>query len=299
MRPLFKSDAAREKVAGWYDRFLSHVSAPTESRLVKTSLGETHVRVGGPADAPPLVMLHGAMASSAHALRELQGLLAHFRVYAVDVLGQSVKSADVRPNVRNGDYGRWLAEVMDGLALPRANVLGISWGGFVCVRLAALAPQRIERLALLVPAGIVSGSAFEGFVEMGVPMTMYMLAPNEARLRKFVSRLLTTQDEEWMRFLGDSFLSYDVAGMKVPPLATVEELKAFTAPTLVIGGDKDLSFPGEKLLARAKELFSGLRATELVKDCQHCPPTTDEFRGWLAQRLVTFLKDEAARTAAA
>jgi pimeloyl-ACP methyl ester carboxylesterase len=290
---MFKSEAARATVAGWYDRFLARVSVPTESRVVKTRFGDAHVRVGGPEDGKPLVLLHGAMASSAHALRELEGLLHHFRVYAVDVVGQSVKSADVRPSVKNDDYARWLAEVMDGLSLPRALVVGVSWGGFVCVRLAAFAPQRIERLALLVPAGIVSGPAFAGFMKMGWPMTKYMMAPNEARLRAFVAALLTSQDEEWVRFLGDSFLSYDVAGMKIPTLARDEELARFDAPTLVIGADKDLSFPGQKLIDRAKVLFKGLEATELVKDCNHCPPTTDEFRAWLSGRITSFMKAEA------
>ena len=289
MRSMFRSEAARAKMAGWYDRFLAHVTVPTEGRVVTTRFGDAHVRVGGPEDGKPLVLLHGAMASSAHALRELEGLMHHFRVYAVDVVGQSVKSADVRPSVKNDDYGLWLSDVMDGLALPRALVLGVSWGGFVCVRLAVVAPERIERLALLVPAGLVSGPAFAGFVKTGWPMTLYMLAPSEQRLQTLVSGLLTTQDEEWVRFLGDSFLAYDVAGMKIPGLARVDELAKFSAPTLVIGADKDLSFPGQKLIDRAKVVFVGLEATELVTDCNHCPPTTDAFRSWVAERITSFM----------
>lgn len=298
MRSMFKSEDARAKVAGWYDRFLSHVTVPTESRIVKTRFGDAHIRVGGPADAKPLVLLHGAMASSAHALRELEALMKEFRVYAVDVVGQSVKSADERPAVKTNDYGHWLVEVMDGLSLPKAYVVGISWGGFVTLRLAVVAPERIEKLALLVPAGIVTGPAFAGFLKMGWPMTKYMMAPNEARLRDFVSGLLTTMDEEWVRYLGDSFLSYDVPGMKVPPLAKKEELAHFTAPTMIIGGDNDLSFPGAQLIARGKEIFPGLQATEIVKDCNHCPPTTDEFRAWLSGRIASFMRGEDAKAAA-
>lgn len=294
MRPMFKTDAARATMSGWYDRFLARVSVPTESRVVPTRFGEAHVRVGGPEHAPPLVLLHGAMASSAHALAELEGLLHHFRVYAVDVVGQSVKSADQRPPVKDDSYGRWLLEVMDGLGLPKAHVVGVSWGGFVSLRLAALAPERIDRFALLVPAGLVTGPAMAGFLKLGLPMTKYLLAPNEARLEKFVAALLTTKDDDWKRFLGDSFLSYDVAGMKVPALAKAGEFAKLTAPTLVIGADNDLSFPGEALIARAKTLFPNVVDTELLKDCNHCPPTTPEFRAWLSARIVTFLNGQAA-----
>jgi hypothetical protein len=27
----------------------------------------------------------------------------------------------------------------------------------------------------------------------------------------------------------------------------------------------------------------------LIKDCNHCPPTTDAFRQWLSGRLTRFL----------
>ena len=92
---MFKSPAARETIERWHGRFRDQIGSPVESRTVPTSFGATHVLVGGPENAPPLVILHGALASSAHLLVELRDLLKHFRVYAVDVIGQSVKSADV------------------------------------------------------------------------------------------------------------------------------------------------------------------------------------------------------------
>jgi pimeloyl-ACP methyl ester carboxylesterase len=290
VKSLFKNDAKKAVLLDWFDRFRARIPGHTESRVVQTSFGDTHLLIGGPPDAPPLVMLHGAMASSAHALVELAPLLERHRVYAIDVIGQSVKSADARPSVKNDEYGRWLVEVMDALSLARADVVGVSWGGFVSIRLAAHAPERITKLALLVPAGVVGGNSWAGFVKMGWPMTMYLLSPNEARLRKFVANLLTTtQDEEWVRFLGDSFLAYDVAGMSVPRLARPDELERFTAPTLVLAADQDVSFPGAALLARVPGLFKAPVKTELIKDCRHCPPTTPEFRAWLGTRLDAFL----------
>jgi 2-hydroxy-6-oxonona-2,4-dienedioate hydrolase len=49
--------------------------------------------------------------------------------------------------VANNDYGVWLAEVFDGLALASTAVIGVSWGGFAAIRLAAHAPDRITKLA--------------------------------------------------------------------------------------------------------------------------------------------------------
>ena len=290
-KSMFKNEQAKVKLTEWFDRFRARLPLPTESRVVQTAFGSTHVLVGGPVNAPPLVLLHGAMASSAHALVELSGLMENFRVYAVDVMGQSVKSADARPSVLNDEYGRWLVEVMDGLSLPKAHVVGISWGGFVSIRLAAFAPSRITRLVLLVPAGLVGGSAWEGFTRMGLPMALYLMWPTPERLKKFVANLLTTLDDDWAPYLGDAFLSFNM-NMTIPMVAKPEEFKGFTVPTLVMAADDDVSFPGAKLLERAGRIFPSLAGTELIADCRHCPPTTPVFRSWLLGQITTFLRPE-------
>jgi pimeloyl-ACP methyl ester carboxylesterase len=298
MKSMFRSPEAAASIAAWFDRFRAKLTVPTESRTVATRFGDTHVLVGGPVDAPPVVILHGALASSAHLLVELAPLLERFRVYAVDVIGQSVKSADARIAVDNDDYGRWLEEVMDGLALPRARVLGVSWGGFVATRLAVVAPQRIEQLVLLVPAGMVSGSAWKGLTKIGIPLMLYRMFPSEKRLQAFVKNLVTTEGDDWTPYLGDAFRSYRM-DMRIPALAKVDELARLTAPVLVLAADQDISFPGSVLIDRARELFPTLASAELLEGCRHSPPTTDAFRRELSGKLAAFFDAPAAVQAAA
>ena len=288
MKSAFRGEQARDTLLRWYEHFRNRLKVPTESRTVRTRFGDTHVLVCGPETGPDVVVLHGALASSAHVLHELAPLLERFRVHAVDIVGQSVKSADARPSVKNNEYGAWLADVLDGLSLQRTHVVGVSWGGFVALRLAASAPERIERLALLVPAGVVSGSPWEGLTKVGLPMMLYRLSPSERRLKAFTRNLLTTTDDDWMPFLGDAVRACNM-DMRVPALAKPEEFTRLKAPTLVLGADLDVSFPGQKLLARAPELFPTLADQELLKDCLHCPPTTDAFRRWLSERISGFL----------
>jgi 2-hydroxy-6-oxonona-2,4-dienedioate hydrolase len=297
MKPVFKDDVSVTRMQEWFERFRGNIGVPTESRTVSTKFGDTHVLVGGPPSAPPLVAVHGAMASSAHMLREIAPMLARYRVYAIDVIGQSVKTPHARPSVSNSDYGAWLAEVLDGLQLPRASLLAVSWGGFAAIRLAALAPERIERLALLVPAGIVNGHAWQGLTKLAFPMMMNRMFPSEKRFFAFAKNLLTTTDDEWLPYLRDAFSSYNM-DMRVPKLATPAELATFEAPVFVIAGDLDLSFPGDKLMSRAKELFPNVVGTELVANCKHCPPTTDEFRDWLSTKLDAFFAPSMASAAA-
>jgi 2-hydroxy-6-oxonona-2,4-dienedioate hydrolase len=293
MTAIFKSEQARTRMVEWYERFRARLPVATDSRHVATRFGDTHVLVGGPADAPALVAVHGAMASSAHMLVELQPLLDRYRVYAVDVLGQSPNTPHPRPPVKTNAYGEWLADVLDGLGLATASLVAVSWGGFAAIRLAAHAPDRIDKLALLVPAGVVNGRAWQGITKMMIPLALYRMSRSEARWQAFARNLLTTHDDDWMPYLRDAFDSFHM-DMRVPRLATVDELAGLRAPVFIVAGDQDISFPGAKLVDRARQLFPTLAGHELVEDCRHCPPTTDAFRKWLADTLDGFLRAPAS-----
>lgn len=297
MSTLFKNAEARERMLGWYERIRTDIPVPTTTQRVATSFGETHVLSAGPEDAPPLVILHGAMATSALLLRELVHLTDRFRVHAVDVLGQSVMSADTRLPVKGDAHARWLGEVLDGLALPSTLLLGVSWGGFVAQRFAAYAPDRVARLALLVPAGLVNGSALEGVTKLAWPMARFRWSPTENNRDRFLGNLLTTTDDDWRDYLNDAFQSYRM-NMEVPPLARPSDFAALAAPVFVMAAEHDHSFPGERLLARAAELFPTLAHAELLAGAKHSPPTTPAFRRELGAKLLTFLEPASQSSAA-
>jgi pimeloyl-ACP methyl ester carboxylesterase len=269
----------------WCDRFRERLPVAARERDVETSFGRTHVLDAGPEGAPPFVVLHGALASSAHLLPELSALTKDRRIVAVDVLGQSALSDDRRIDVRDGSYGRWLVEVVDALGLDHFDLLGVSWGGFVAKEAAKAAPERVRHLVLMVPAGFVASSAWAGFRDVGWPLLAYRAFPSEARLERLVGALLTDPDEHWTRYLGDAVRSYRL-DMRIPPLE--RDLSSIRCPTLVYGAEHDASFPGGALLARARELLPHAE-TELLLGSKHSPPMTPAFRARTAERLDRFL----------
>lgn len=285
---MFVDETKKQAIRGWYDRFRSRLVVPTEEREMATSFGRTHLLVAGPEGAPPLIVVHGALASSAHVLPELGPLVETRRCFVIDVIGQSVMSEDRRIDLAGDDYGRWIAEIADGLGLDRFDLLGASWGGFVAMRGARVLGDRVRHLVLVVPAGVVMGSAWEGFRAMGWPMMLYRAFPSEARLERLVQPLFTTPDPEWTTYFGEAVRSYRF-DFRPPPLARPEDVAPITAPVLIFAAEHDLSFPGAPLIARARELFPRVE-TELIEGARHSPPTTAEFRGWLGRRTERFLE---------
>jgi len=285
---IFRNAHSRGVIDQAYGRMLEE-TPQARSHRVSTRFGETHMLIAGPERAPPLVVIHGAMANSAMAIRDGHPLFERFRVHVLDVLGHSVKSADVRLRLDSAEYAEWLQDVLDALELPRAHLYGVSLGGFIARKLAELAPHRIDRLVLLVPAGIVSGPLVQGITRTGIPLALYRTTGSQAALRRFVDSLLTTPDETLLEYLGQALKHYKL-DMAIPPLGKPEALQAFRRPTLVIGASDDITAPGRALLERAAQLFP--HATlELLPDCKHIPPTDQASRERLCARVSRFLLD--------
>ncbi|MGC4045687.1 MAG: alpha/beta hydrolase [Armatimonas sp.] len=285
---IFKSPEAHKAMTAWHEKFRARLGVPTESRTISTQLGETHLLICGPESATPLVLLHGAMASSAHALGEILPLTDQFRIYAIDVIGQSPLSEDTRPNPNTDDYGHWLKECLDVLGLDKVCLLGVSWGGGVALRFASLYPERLVALSLIVPAGLVAGSAKDGFLKMGFPLMRYQLFPTTANRDALLKNLFTEPDPTWGEYLGEAFRSYKF-DFNAPRLLRDDELSKLTAPVQVIAAENDISFPGEALLARARILFPNLRSAVLLSGAKHTPSFSSEARCALAKTISGFL----------
>jgi 2-hydroxy-6-oxonona-2,4-dienedioate hydrolase len=284
---IFRSPQDKTKMIAWHHRYRQRIGRPLETQLIETSFGETHVLMCGPAEAPPIVIIHGALASSAHAMAELAELADNFRLIGLDVIGQSPMSAETRPEVKGNTYGKWAVECLDALGLESTFLIGVSWGGFIASRVAALAPERIRKLSLLVPAGIVNGHGLTPITKLAIPMMLYRAFPSPARLDRFLAGQLTTQDSDWGPYLGDAMLGFKL-DFRPPRLLLDTELAGLSAPVQVFAAEHDVSFPGKALLARAKKVFPNLVHAELLAGSQHCPPTDAESRKRLTATMAAF-----------
>jgi pimeloyl-ACP methyl ester carboxylesterase len=116
--------------------------------------GDTFVVTCGAENAPPLLLLHGAGSNSAMWIADAAVLSKQFKLYAVDVIGEPGFSAESRPALNSDAYAQWRDDVLRALSIDRVSMLGISLGGWLALDFATRQPARIDRLALIVPAGI-------------------------------------------------------------------------------------------------------------------------------------------------
>lgn len=280
---IFRSSQGEALIRQWYQRFLERLPYPLETRELQTHIGQTRVLVTGPENGSPLLLIHGALAGAPHALGELGELPTRYRVYAVDVPGQSVGSVQRRLNVRRDEHARWLAEVLDLLGLEQIAMLAVSWGGFVALNFATHYPERVTALMLLTPAGVIQGSAWQGTTEMMLPMLRYRLFPSLKNRDRLLKGLFTAHDDFWSGYIGDAML-HITTDFTPPPLLKDGQLNKLKAPVYIYAADRDVSFPGKKLLARAREVFPNLVGTKLLTDCRHCPPFDQEhIRRWSSE----------------
>ncbi|MGN8225135.1 alpha/beta fold hydrolase [Gracilimonas sp. BCB1] len=288
-KDIFKSQEARSRQEEWYQLFLAKVELNVEFKMVTTSFGESHVLVAGNPDKPPLICLHAMLTSSAHLLSEIRYLAGHYQLILPDIPGFSVKGIPERLSFKDNSHSQWLAEVIDSFELETVHLFGISIGGYIVREFSTAFPERVEKLVLLVPAGIFQAPVIKGLMSLTIPMIKYKFNPSEENLKNLADYFLTTRDDDWAHFLGDSINDF-ITPKKIPSVASDEELQNLKMPVLTIAADKDMSFPGEPLIERAKDHILNVE-TELLRDTRHSPPTTEEFRRWLADRITFFLKE--------
>ncbi len=267
---IYRSPEGEARMRALYECELKGLGLACERTIVKTRFGSAHVVSAGPPGAPPLVLVHGLFVPAPYAIELFRPLAAGWRIYAPDVAGQTGLSSPARPATRGNGYGRWLSDVLDGLGIERAAMLGVSFGAAIVLDLAACSPGRIERAALVTPAGIVRGMAPKLFVRLLLPWTLYRFFP--AASRRLMRRLWDRKVGYDGRFfnLFDAVMR-DVKLFVVPPGPfSREDLSRFTSPALVMLAKDDALIPVESALRRATEVIPNLSGT-VVFDGPHIP----------------------------
>lgn len=287
---IYKSPEGEAKFIELYESRLarlSRIGIKCESRMMDTRFGPTHILIAGPMDAPPLVALHGIHASGPFGLEVLLPLTKNYRVYLPDIIGQPGRSAKILIPPLGFNYAKWLEDVLNGLGLRRAAFAGISFGGGILLDLAAYAPQRISKAALIVPAGIANASSTQLLLKLFIPWSQYTVMPSRDRLIQVLRPIMSEFEESVLEFF-DTIIRH-VNWIQIPPGPfSIENLKCFTSPTLLFLAKEDVFVPFDQAYIWSKEIIPNLTVLETL-DGPHIP--TRKMLAYINERIQGFLAE--------
>ena len=284
--PLYKTPEARAAILELYDKKLQSLGLPYEELDIQTAAGKTRVIAIGDPSAPPVVALHGINAGAPVTLDALKGLRDKYRIYAVDTIGQTTKSAETRLPVKGNAYGKWLAETMNGLELEAAAFVGVSYGAFLLQRLIAHAPEKVKKAIFVVPGGLVNGPFFKSMKKLTFPLMKFMRTKKDADLIRFMDAFFNSKEEHWVTFQRQMLTGVKVDYRK-PPLLTAKEVHGFTSPVYALVAEDDVFFPGPQALKRCKQLFPNFKGSAVLQGAKHIPDREQypqiekQVRAWL------------------
>ncbi|TVR75362.1 MAG: alpha/beta hydrolase [Marinilabiliales bacterium] len=267
---IYKSPEGEKILMDIYDRQLRSLNIEYDSRFIQTRFGDTHMITAGNKKGKPVVIFHGGNSTNPYNLKAFLHLLKNFRIYAPDTIGHPGRSAQTVLSSSDNSYGEWAADVIGGIGPDRAGAIGISYGGGILARLAAVKPECIERAAFIVPSGIANSSLLSIIMKLGLPMIRYRMFPRKENLVKAVRPLINTDDidEDTLEMVEAVFKHVDVKA-EMPRNAREDELARFNGPVMVIAAGRDVMFPGRKVLKRAEKIFANLERPVLLDESSH------------------------------
>jgi len=238
MSAIYKTPAGADALRRRYEQELRAWPVAAEHLRLPTRQGETFVLASGPADAPPVLLLHGSGANATMWQQDAAAWARDFRTYAVDLVGEPGLSAPSRPPLDSGAYALWLEEVMEGLGLTRAAVVGISLGGWVALDFAVRRPERVSALALLCPGGV--GRQKTGWLFTALPLRL-LGRRGIARSARALTGVDTPLDDPVLEHLALTFAEFRPRTERLP-LFPDDALRGLSVPVQVTVGGRDALF---------------------------------------------------------
>ncbi|MEV4416550.1 alpha/beta fold hydrolase [Catellatospora sp. NPDC049609] len=235
MTAIYRTEAGGQQVRERYVEALRAWPVPAEHRRVPTREGETFVVVCGPEQAPPVLLCHGSSTNTAMWISDVASWAQHFRVHAVDMIGEPGLSAPSRPPLDSEAYADWLDDVLEGLGLTQAAMVGASLGGWLALDYAIRRPHRVSSLALLCPGGV--GRQKWGWIGKALLLKPFGLWGQRRTLRT-VAGLDMAGAEGFLDGMALTFRHFQPRKEPLPVFPD-DALRRLTVPMLVIAGDRD------------------------------------------------------------
>ncbi|WP_158276656.1 MULTISPECIES: alpha/beta fold hydrolase [Solirubrobacterales] len=255
----------------------------------------------GPADGPPVVLVHGLLFSQ-KLMTPVAQELAHrgYRAITLDLLGHG--RSDRPPAMQEysmAAFGRQIVGLLDHLGIERAVLHGLSLGANSALEAAVIAPDRVQGLVIEMPVldNALMGCAI-GFTPIMLTLS-FARAPMQALAA--VTRRIPTGGLYFADLLLDvvrqdpgpsNAVFHGLFFHRVAP--TQAQRRAITAPTLVVGHPNDPIHPFSDADALVHEIAGArmVRMRSIVEGRVLPGRLVREILGFLEETFAT----EASRS---
>ncbi|QOY91504.1 alpha/beta fold hydrolase [Paludibaculum fermentans] len=254
----YRSAAMKEEYLAHYDALAAKQwPLDSETRMAPTTQGSTFVRISGPADAPPLVLLPGAGATSLMWAQNIEALSCEFRTYAVDQLGEIGRSTCRQPFQNLNDQMKWLDELFTALALGDGlRLAGMSYGGALTAQYSLRHPERVKKAVLLAPAA----SVYRLTLQFALRMVLVVISADRylPKLANWMFADAARSDPEWLEeTMVELFINMRKLQPRktpIPPVVKDAEWAGLRVPTLFLVGEHETIYPAEKAVRRMRRV---------------------------------------------
>ena len=234
MAAIYRSPGGERLLREANLRLLSHWPVPHEALRLPTCEGETFVVASGNPAYPPLILFHGSGSNVSAWRGDVAAFSERFRIYAVDMIGEPGLSAPCRRPLTSDAHALWLDDVLSGLSVERASLVGISLGGWLALDYAIRRPGRVAKLALLCPAGF--GRVKLSFiVRVAIGSALNGGRPGRRTLAAIGASGVPQAYLDYVQLIFTHFVPRRLA----LPVFTDKELRRLDMPVLMIVGAKD------------------------------------------------------------
>jgi pimeloyl-ACP methyl ester carboxylesterase len=289
----FRSESAKQRYLAFYDEFAMDWPVVSETRMVDTSYGQTFVRISGPVGAPPIVLMHGANATSLSWIPNIEALSQSYRTYAVDTIYDPGRSVFTKILKVPDDYMIWMDELLMALELgSEINMIGMSYGGWLTSQYALRYPEKLDNIVLLAPAATVLplGTGFlksalvsilphRHFVKKGIEPIFEDLWKKDEAGRKLA--------EKWVDHMDLGLRCFKPKMMVGPTVLSDEELNALKMPVLLMIGENEKIYSAEEAVARTRNVAPHIK-TEIIPGAGHDLPVVQAEM--VNQKILDFLE---------
>jgi len=246
-----------------------------------------HYLVLGPADGPPVVLVHG-LGSRAEDWRYLAPYLAHagFRVYLPDLPGYGRSEQPANFSYSVSDQAAVVVGFLDTLGLKQVDLGGWSMGGWIVQLIASEHPERVKRLMLFDSVGLDIHPTWNTNLFMPTSAAELdeldaLLMPRPPQIPAYVARdiIRNSHSHAWViRRALDSMLGGQYVTDKLLP-----ELKM---PVLIQWGELDRITPVDQ--AGTMHRLIPQSQLQVFPGCGHLAPL--ECAPQLGPKVVAFLQ---------